>query len=256
MAENAEKAQKKEWWSDFFSGLAVEMWRKAMTEDRTLADVGVVRKCLDLKPRAKILDVPCGNGRLTLPLAAEGYTLTGVDISADFLAEGRANAGKRRLKISWEQREMRNLPWKGEFDGAYCYGNSFGYLDDVGNAEFLQAVFRTLKPGARFVLDASSVAENVLPIHEKHTEMQFGDILFIEDNVYDEATHRLDTDYTFVRGEVREKKLGSHRIYTHAEFPRLLTDAGFVVLNEYGSTEMEPFKPGSPGLYLTAMKPI
>jgi SAM-dependent methyltransferase len=178
----------------------------------------------------KILDVPCGNGRLTLPLAAEGYTLTGVDISADFLTEGRATAEKQQLKTSWEQREMRNLPWKEEFDGAYCFGNSFGYLDDVGNVEFLRTVFRTFRPGARFVLDASSVAENVLPILEKHTEMQFGDILFIEDNVYDETTHRLDTDYTFVRGEVKEKKLGSQRIYTLAEFRHLLTGAGFVVL--------------------------
>ena len=32
---------------------------------------------------------------------------------------------------------MRDLPGRNEFDAAFCFGNSFGYLDDDGNAEFL-----------------------------------------------------------------------------------------------------------------------
>jgi hypothetical protein len=32
--------------------------------------------------------------------------------------------------VRWEQRDMRDLPWRDTFDGAYCVGNSFGYLDD------------------------------------------------------------------------------------------------------------------------------
>jgi hypothetical protein len=35
---------------------------------------------------------------------------------------------------------MRDLPWSERFDGAFCAGNSFGYLDDEGNAAFLCAV--------------------------------------------------------------------------------------------------------------------
>ena len=37
------------------------------------------------------------------------------------------------------------------FDGAFCVGNSFGYLDDEGNAAFLRAVRAALKPGGRFI---------------------------------------------------------------------------------------------------------
>ena len=43
---------------------------------------------------------------------------------------GRAPASER---VTWEQRDMRDLPWQARFDGAFCVGNSFGYLDDEGN---------------------------------------------------------------------------------------------------------------------------
>ena len=57
---------------------------------------------------------------------------------------------------------MRDLPWRARFDGAFCLGNSFGYLDDEGNAAFLRAVAAALKPGARFVLETPMVLENLL----------------------------------------------------------------------------------------------
>ena len=57
---------------------------------------------------------------------------------------------------------MRDLPWPARFDGAFCLGNSFGYLDDEGNASFLRAVAAALKPGARFVLETPMVLENLL----------------------------------------------------------------------------------------------
>ena len=54
---------------------------------------------------------------------------------------------------------MRDLPWRSTFDGAFCVGNSFGYLDDPGNAAFLRAVRETLRPGARLVLETPMVLE-------------------------------------------------------------------------------------------------
>ena len=59
---------------------------------------------------------------------------------------------------------MRDLPWPGQFDGAYSLGNSFGYLDDDGNAAFLKSVAAALKPGARFVLETGYVMETLLPV--------------------------------------------------------------------------------------------
>lgn len=246
--------QKTEWWKEFFSGLSVDMWRLAVTEDQTRMEADFIQKMLQLTPPATVLDVPCGSGRLAIELASRGFTMSGVDISPQFLEEARTLVNERRLDVSWQQRDMRDLPWQMTFDGAFCFGNSFGYLDDDGNAQFLEAVYRVLRPAGRFILDAASVAENVLPQIQKHTEMQIGDIRFIEDNHYEHELGRLDTEYTFVRGELTEKKFGSHRLYTYRELQGLLSRAGFVELQSFGSTGGEPFAFGASGLFISARK--
>ena len=247
--------QKTEWWKDFFSGLAIDMWRQTCTEEQTRSEADFIQRALRLAPPAAILDVPCGSGRLAIDLASRGFTATGVDLSPQFLDVARATAGEKGVTIAWHHRDMRDLPWPLSFDGAFCFGNSFGYLDDDSNADFLDAVYNILKPGGRFVLDASSVAENVIPKIEKHTEMQVGDILFVEDNHYDHELSRLDTVYTFVRGGQTERKFGSHRIYSYREFHGLLRDAGFVNCEACGSFTGEPFEFGAHGLFFAAQKP-
>ena len=67
---------------------------------------------------------------------------------------------------------MRDLPWTAEFDGAFCFGNSFGYLDDEANADFLKAVSQTLKPGCRFIVDAPAVAECILPNFQPNRSLE------------------------------------------------------------------------------------
>ncbi len=188
-----------EWWKDFFSGLALDLWRQAVTEEQTSAEAAFIERAIELPPKSKVLDVPSGNGRLSLALAARGYQLTGVDLAVPFLEEARSHAAERGLIIVFEERDMRDLPWQAFFDGAFCFGNSFGYLDDRGNVDFLKAVSGTLKPQARFILDASSCAELQLPRIKEHEEARIGDITFIEDNRYDHHQGRFITDYTFIR---------------------------------------------------------
>jgi SAM-dependent methyltransferase len=243
-----------EWWKNFFTGLTLDLWRAAMTEEQTRTEADFIEKTLHLSPPAKVLDVPCGNGRLSLELASRGYQLTGVDLSPGFIDEARSTSAERQLSTVWKHGDMRDLPWPEEFDGAFCWGNSFGYLDDEGNANFLKAVARVLKPEGRFVVDASSVAELILPRFEERSWMQIGDILFLEENRYDHVQSRYDTEYTFVRDGKVEKRFGSHRIYTYRELCRLLDESGFTKLEAYGSLSQEPFRLGSPNLFLATTK--
>jgi len=246
--------QKVEWWKDFFSGLAVDMWRLAIPAGQTAAEADFIQGQLSLAPPASLLDVPTGTGRLAIELAYRGFTLSGVDISSDFLRDARLGAHDRKVDVSWFQHDMRDLPWPGKFDGVVCFGNSFGYFDDRGNERFLRSALDVLKSGGRLVLDASSVAENVIPQIKDHTEMVVGDIRFIEDNRYDHEQGRLDTEYTFVRGDRTEKKFGSHRLYTYREISTLITRSGFRDIRTFGSIAGDPFKLGSPGLFITAQK--
>jgi SAM-dependent methyltransferase len=234
-----------EWWQTFFSGLTVEWWLLAATAEQTRQEVDFIMDSLDVPAPARLLDVPCGGGRHCLALAEEGYDMTGVDISTDFLAAARGHSLKQPDKVRWEQREMRDLPWPAEFDGAYTFGNSFGYLDDAGNADFLKSVATALKPGARFVLETGYVTETLLPVLQERSWYPMGDILLLSQRRYDPVEGRLHVEYTTIRGPQVEKRSMSARVYSYREMVGLLEDAGFGAVLGYGSLTREPFRLGS-----------
>ena len=248
---------KHEWWRDFFTGAPVDLWLQATTDAQTRSEVEFISKTLRLEPVSTVLDVPCGGGRHAIELAAGGHAVTGVDFSSEFLGAARKAAATREVNVTWLQREMRELEQIGPFDGALCFGNSFGYLDDAGNAEFLAAVARVLKPGARLVIESHMLAESILPSLQERDWYPIGNMHFLIENWYEPAEARLHTNYTFVRDGAVEMRSGSHRVYTFRELVELLTQAGFDDRVEVcGSLTGEPFRLGSRQLLLTARVPV
>jgi SAM-dependent methyltransferase len=149
---------------------------------------------------------------------------------------------------------MRDLPWRREFDGAFCGGSSFGYLGDAGDLDFLEAVARVLKPGARFVIDAVKAAEALLPQFRDRHEMEVGDIRFVAENRYDLETGWIENRYTVTRGDRSEVRLARHRIYTCREIVSMLERAGFERIDLLGSLSGEPFRLGSSRLIVLAAR--
>lgn len=252
------------WWENFFHGVALDFWRAAISDEQTRAEADFIQKHLQLSAGAKVLDVPCGNGRISIELAMRGLALTGVDIAAEFIEE----ANRKTLEsienidwqsidwqsIGWHERDMRNLPWANEFDGAFCFGNSFGYLDDDSNAEFLNAVSRSLKPGARFILDAPAVAECILPNFQLNHSLEIAGITVSIEHRYDHETAVMFNDFTFSRNGIDDKRPSSQRIYTYRELVELLRAAGFEVVDAYASLAEEPFTLGARRLLLVSAK--
>src|SRR5260370_35921975 len=170
------------WQENFFRGVALDAWRRVTTPEMTRPEVDFLVRALNVDAGALLLDVPCGNGRRTIELAGRGYKMTGLDLSEEFIAEARATTP---LDVRWMRGDMRSLPWVSEFNGAYCFGNSFGYLAWEEARQFLAAVARALKPGARFVMDTGMAAESILPARVTTRWFRLGDILMLSENRYD-----------------------------------------------------------------------
>ncbi len=180
--------------------------------------------------------------------------MTGVDISAQCLAAARGAAAELGLAADWLQSDMSTIVWDGEFDAAFCFGNSFGYLDDAGNAAFLGAVGRALIPGGRFTIDYGQTAESIFPRLEARQEADMAGFHFIEDTHYDLLSGRIENRFTFSRGGKTETKLASQRVYTVNEIVRLLAAAGLETTGLFGSPGEEPFALGSHRLLIVARK--
>jgi SAM-dependent methyltransferase len=242
-----------EWHKDFFRGVALDVWRGAVSPEQTRAEADFLEKVLEFSPGARLLDVPCGSGRHSLELASRGYRTTGVDIAEEFVREAQTRAACG-LQAEFLLGDMRHLPWQSEFDGAFCFGNSFGYTEHKGTVDFLSALSRTLKRGSRFALETGLAAESILPKLQERGWVEIGNILFLSARRYEAAESRLYIQYTFVRDGKQETRGASQQVYTVAEIRRLLEQAGLGTVALYSSLDQQPYQLGSPRLLLVAEK--
>ena len=244
------------WFEDFFHGLATELWRRAATPEQTAAETRFLVRELRLAAGSRVLDAPCGFGRHALALATDpGCDVTGIDLSAEYVAEAQAaaaaHAGPGRVQV--RAGDMRALAVDaGSFDAACCLGNSFGYGDHDDSVAFLAGVAAALRPGGRFALDTATVAESLLPALRERSEHRLGDLAMRIENRYDPLASRLDGAMTFEQGDVVQHATASHHVHTVAELLRMLRAAGLEPLAAYGDPDGAPYALGSPRLLVVA----
>ena len=258
------------WFEDFFHGVTLDLWRKAIPPEHTAAEAEFLIKTLNCDRGAHVLDAPCGNGRLSFELAQRGYRVTGIDISQEFINEARTKAavespynaaGSAVARASREGEtpvpqfilgDMRTIEGEALYDGSFCFGNSFGFMEYADMGKFLSGMARALKPAARFVLNTGMAAESVLPDFEEQSCHEIGDMSIEIKERYDAINSCVDSEYVFERNGTKESRFAKHWIYTAAEIQRMLERVGFEVLDCFGSLKLEPFKLGSRELFVVA----
>ena len=104
-----------------------------------------------------ILDMGCGTGAISLPLARKGYNIIGVDISEDMLTVARQKAAKAELDILFLQQDMRSFELYGTVDSVICICDIINYLNNIDELhQFFGLVYNYLNPGSSFVFDIST----------------------------------------------------------------------------------------------------
>ncbi len=243
------------WFETFFQGVTLDLWRKAIPQSQTDAEAEFLAVHLNCQPGAHVLDVPCGNGRLSFELAQRGFCVTGVDISEEFIEEAREKAAVTAggaSQVDFILADMRNLDREAVYDGAYCFGNSFAFLGGTETERFLQALARTLKPGTRLIIHTGMAAESVIPDFEEQSCHELGDLSLTIKERYNAAESCIDSEYIFQRDGQTETRLAREWIYTVGEMRRMLERAGFSIFDLYSSLKCEPYKLGSRELLIVS----
>lgn len=240
-----------DWFGSFFSGLWLDVQRGISTAAEIDARVATIERVLELQPGSRVLDVPCGNGRMSIPLARRGHVVTGIDFTPPFLAEARAAAGE--LPATFLERDMRELDGLSGFDAALNWWGSFGYFDDAGDEAVARGVCKALVPGGRFLID-TNLTETLVPLFQPKGWGRSGDILVLEDRIFDFQTSRVEVDWTFIRGAVEERKHASLRIYSAHEMVTLLRRVGFASVRLLDFTTEAPLAVGSRRALVLATK--
>jgi SAM-dependent methyltransferase len=205
-----------------------------------------------------MLEVGCGTGRLLVPLAEAGHTLTGIDLSPVALAAAQAKiraAGLSR-QITLQPADMRDfdLPYQ-NFALAFIPLNTFLHCHTIDDQlSTLRAIHRHLRPEGQLIIDIFQPDPTLLAEADGR--------LYFEDEIIDPLTGRMVQWYwrheidlaeqmrhvTYVldeidhEGWVRRAQIPfSLRFIYRYEMELLLQAAGFTVEILYGSYDLEPF---------------
>ena len=74
-----------------------------------LSDLRFYKKWLPENKDAKLLELCCGTGRLTIPLAKDGYDICGVDYISSMLEQAKVKASEAGLEINFIEADIRTL---------------------------------------------------------------------------------------------------------------------------------------------------
>jgi SAM-dependent methyltransferase len=107
-------------------------------------------------PVKSILDLGCGTGGHAIPLALEGYQVTGVDLSSEMLAQANVKAQQAGTgsRLSLIEGDISNISLDGQFDMIICMFAVLSYQTTNERLEETFSVVRQhLKPGGVFLCD-------------------------------------------------------------------------------------------------------
>ena len=198
-----------------------------------------------IEPCRKVLDLACGTGNSTLPWAQRGYSVCGVDISAEMLEAARQKAEKMSLEIDFYQQDMRTLKLPFYADVAVLYQDGLNYLlNETDLLKAFTAIRSALRPGGYFIFNINrveklpaSTSPEISWLEDEEFTLVWESCLEPGDKIWKikltAFIHEGNGLYTRIREEHRE------RSYSLEELEPLLVRSGWQLASSYRAFSLE-----------------
>lgn len=183
--------------------------------------------------RGELLDVACGTGRHALEFAALGWTVTGIDISAELIALARA----RDARAEFQQHDMADFDLGRRFTAITCLFDSIGYAQTNETIiASLERMARHLTPDGLVAIEFLHAATALLHNHpvkvRRRSTEDGGRILRISETNIDARRSVMAIDYELWKShpDGGEQETWSERqfrrFFTVEEMRALMASAG------------------------------
>lgn len=244
-----------DWWKSHFDAEYLREYEPLFTLERDRREVARVIDVLGLPAGARVLDVPCGQGRHAHLLAEAGFRVNGLDLSPHLLARARARGTGPALR--YRRGDMRQLPaeWTNQFDAVLNLFTSFGFFaDPADDARVIAEFARVLRVGGTLVWHGGSrdgVASRFLARDWWRTE---DGTLYAQERRFDPLSGILSVESRWAGGHGSGAREHRIRLYTATRLAELCADAGLIVEAAYDGWRDRPMTRRSSEMLLVARK--
>jgi len=203
-----------------------------------------------------ILELACGIGRITIPIAEQGIDITGLDISEPMISYAKKKAKEKGVTVEWVKADCRNFKLDRKFNLIFFPFNSIAHLHDLESIKScFSCVKMHLKDEGRFIIDIFNPCLDILirdssiryPVAEYPDPNGKGTVVITENNLYDTSTqiNRIKWYYK-IGSEPEVMKELNMRIFYPQEIDVLLHYNGFKIEDKFGDYDETPFTSTSP----------
>jgi len=214
-----------------------------------------------------LLDLACGTGRMALRMAAQGYQVTGVDITPEMLARARQKAAQQGASIEWVVADARAFHIQKQFPFIYMLENVFQFFLTREDQEAMLARVREhLLPEGCFLFETRNPNPRNLqqvrhPEPQQFTLPDGGQLVATEQQHYDPMTQiqhyirQLTLLHPGGQQEVKAHRTALRYVYPQ-EMEALLYHNGFQIRTCYGSWQQEPLTATSRSMIYVCQKRV
>jgi ubiquinone/menaquinone biosynthesis C-methylase UbiE len=216
-----------------------------------LFDLEFYKKWLPKEKDAKILELCCGTGRLTIPIAKAGYDITGVDFTISMLEHAKIKTKNEGLEIDFIEADIRTLNIPEQYDFIFIPFNSIHHLyQNEDLFKTFEVVKKHLKKDGLFIFDCYNPNIEYIVEASKDTNKiaeyitKDGRKIIIKQNMqYENATqiNRIKWHY-YINDKFDSIQNMDMRLYFPQELNAYLENNGFTIIQKFGGFEEEAFK--------------
>jgi SAM-dependent methyltransferase len=204
---------------------------------------------LRLRSGDRVLDLGCGWGRHSLPLAAYGLRVVGLDLSRELLALARYYARRSSLPVQWIEADVTHLPLRGTFDAVvqFC-GNLLTWFPDHDQAiNVLWHVANLLRPGGRLMLGSTDWQADLPGRTQHYDEWRGGAAIYRQQ--YDQD-RRIAQTQTVVFGPEHQRQEYRRQTWwpSHYDMESMFAQVGLTICGRYNTFESVSYQPHREGL--------
>lgn len=227
------------------SGVPYPMW---------LAYLKLVWSYCAAQPRS-VLDVCCGTGRLSRMLAAEGYDVAGVDLSAGMIFEARRRAAEEGLAIRYEVSDAAEFRLGSTFDAAFSFFDSLNYITQPERLRLaFERVAEHLVPGGWFLFDLNTAYAFEKRMFDQKETRADAPVRYLWKGAWDPRTRLCTVTMDFEAEGKQFREVHVQRAHSPDEVERFLHESGFDRVEVFDAYTLGPPRRRSDRIHVLARR--